>query len=189
MPKPVSRRVRFGSSQDRRIYPRYFPLDRLGNQLKREEARKPPHLGPGCYSNDEFGSIVYNLETRPVSYKGYTLSARTDIRFPPFKLTPSPQQYQRDQSKSRVPFHGRAPFGSYEYKFKMPKNTSYNSPGPGIYEHITKKDRKVIWPMCFGKPDWSKLPHQNKKAVKVTIPNDYGFVRHRGKLAYLSLYF
>uniref|UniRef100_A0A3B5MAS6 Uncharacterized protein n=1 Tax=Xiphophorus couchianus TaxID=32473 RepID=A0A3B5MAS6_9TELE len=129
MPKPGSRRVRFGSSQDRRIYPRYFPLDRLGNQLKREEARKPPHLGPGCYSNDEFGSIVYNLETRPESYKGYTLSARTDIRFPPSKVF------------------------------------------PGMYEHITKKNRKVIWPMCFGKPDWSKLLQLNKKAVKVTVSN------------------
>ncbi|XP_007573055.1 protein pitchfork [Poecilia latipinna] len=190
MSNPLFRRIRFGSSQDRRIYPSYFALDRLGNQSKRYEARKPPHLGPGCYDNNEFRSIVYNLETRPESYKGYALSARTGTRFTPFKLTkPSPQQYQRDQSKSRVPFHGRAPFGSYEYKFKLPKNTALNNPSPGMYEHITKTNRKVIWPMCFGKPDWSKLPQLEKKTVKVTEPANYMFVKHRGRLAYLSLYF
>ncbi|XP_054912817.1 protein pitchfork-like [Poeciliopsis prolifica] len=184
-----SRRVRFGSSQDRKLYPRFFPPDRLGNQTKRHEARKPPHLGPGCYSNHEFRTIVYNLETRPESDMGYVLSARTDTRFPPSKLTPSPQQYQRDQSKSRVPLHGRAPFGSYEEKFKMHRNAASVSPGPGMYEHIITKTRKVKWPMCFGKPDWSKLPQMDKQAVKVTVPKDYGFIRHRGKLAYLRLYF
>ncbi|XP_008412801.1 protein pitchfork [Poecilia reticulata] len=190
MSSPLSLRIRFGSSQDRRIYPGNFALDRLGNHLKRYEARKPPHLGPGCYDNDEFRSILYNLGKKPESYKGYALSARTGTRFPPFKLTrPSPQQFQRDQSKSRVPFHGRAPFGSYEYKFKLPKTTAEDSPGPGTYEHITKRNRKVIWPMCFGKPDWSKLPQLDKQAVKVTVPADYEFVRHRGRLAYLSLYF
>uniref|UniRef100_A0A3B3WHZ8 Uncharacterized protein n=1 Tax=Poecilia mexicana TaxID=48701 RepID=A0A3B3WHZ8_9TELE len=150
MSNPLFRRIRFGSSQDRRIYPSYFALDRLGNQSKRYEARKPPHLGPGCYDNNEFRSIVYNLETRPESYKGYALSARTGTRFTPFKVL-----------------------------FLL----------PGMYEHITKTNRKVIWPMCFGKPDWSKLPQLEKKTVKVTEPADYMFVKHRGRLAYLSLYF
>ncbi|MEQ2276108.1 hypothetical protein XENORESO_013928, partial [Xenotaenia resolanae] len=52
----------------------------LGIQEKREET---PDLGPGCYDNHEFNTIIYNLLKRPESKRGYVLSARTAARFPP----------------------------------------------------------------------------------------------------------
>ncbi|KAM4736744.1 ciliary microtubule-associated protein 3 [Anableps anableps] len=182
------RRVTFGSSQERKIFPYDFAPDRLGNHMKREEA---PHLGPGCYDNHEFGTIIYNLQKKPESQRGYVLSARTATRFPPFKkmMTPSPQHYQQDQSQSRVSLPGRVPFSSNTQRFKKKTKAFDDTPGPGTYVQNAETNRKVVWPMCFGKPDWSKLPQQERKTVKVDLTSDKAFVKHRSRLAYLSLYY
>ncbi|XP_047223346.1 protein pitchfork-like isoform X3 [Girardinichthys multiradiatus] len=125
-----ARRVLFGSSQDRKIFPCHFAPDRLGIQEKREET---PDLGPGCYDNHEFNTIIYNLRKRPESKRGYVLSARTAVRFPPLNkqktMTPSPQQYQPDQSQSRVSPPGRAPFMSNTHRFKKTSHSADDSPG------------------------------------------------------------
>ncbi|XP_059188235.1 protein pitchfork-like isoform X2 [Centropristis striata] len=121
-------RLHFGSCQERRLFPLYYAPDWLGNQLRRQEA---PHLGPGCYDSHEFGTIIYDLEKTPGSKKGYGLSARTATRFPPCSktATPSPQQYQQDQSWSRVPAPGKTPFSSTTHRFQSMSCAAEDSPG------------------------------------------------------------
>ncbi|XP_047223337.1 protein pitchfork-like isoform X2 [Girardinichthys multiradiatus] len=184
-----ARRVLFGSSQDRKIFPCHFAPDRLGIQEKREET---PDLGPGCYDNHEFNTIIYNLRKRPESKRGYVLSARTAVRFPPLNkktMTPSPQQYQPDQSQSRVSPPGRAPFMSNTHRFKKTSHSADDSPGPGTYAQDSVTNRKVSWPMCFGRPDWSRLPQLEKRALRVKLTSDEEFIKHRSRLAYLSMYY
>ncbi|KAF3697313.1 Protein pitchfork [Channa argus] len=138
--------------------------------------RQEAHLGPGCY-NHEFGTMLYNLEKTPVSKKGYGLSARTAARFPPCSttVTPSPLQYQKDQSQSTVPPPNKTPFSSTTQRFKSQSVTTENSPGPATYNHDVVTNRKVNWPMCFGRPDWSQLPQQEKKALRVMVGKANGF--------------
>ncbi|XP_041801650.1 protein pitchfork-like [Chelmon rostratus] len=184
---PVQR-LFFGSSQERKLFPLHYPPDRLGNQLRREEA---PHLGPGCYDNHKLGTIVYGLETTPRSKRGYGLSARTAARFPACSKmeTPSPQQYHQDQSLSRVPPPAKAPFNSTTLRFRRPPCTSEDSPGPGTYAHDAATNRKVSWPMCFGRPDWSRLPQVEKKALRGKLDSEKEFLKHRSRVAYISLYY
>ncbi|XP_017274627.1 protein pitchfork [Kryptolebias marmoratus] len=182
-----SRRVVFSSSQERRLFPLHFAPDRLGNQHLRHDA---PHLGPGCYDNHKFGTIIYELEKKPESKRGHGLSARTAARFPPCNktVTPSPQQYQQDHSKSRVTPPGKTPFNSTALRFKSTQSTA-NSPGPGTYNTDVMTNKKVKWPMCFGSPDWSQLAQLEKKSLRVKLTSDKEFVKQRNRLAYLSLYF
>ncbi|XP_033942569.1 ciliary microtubule-associated protein 3-like isoform X2 [Pseudochaenichthys georgianus] len=156
-------------------FPGNFAPDRLGNHMARPEV---PHIGPGSYDNHEYGTIVYDLQKTPGSKKGYSLSARTAARFPPCSqtATPSPLQYQQDQSYSRVPPPGKTPFAS-------------TTPRPGTYAHDAVTDRKVSWPMCFGSPDWSRLPQIEKKSLRVKLHNEKEFMKHRRRVAYLSLYY
>ncbi|XP_070766733.1 ciliary microtubule-associated protein 3 [Enoplosus armatus] len=181
-------RVSFGSSQERRLFPRHYAPDRLGNQMSRQEA---PHVGPGCYDNHEFGTILYDSQRTPGSKRGYALSARTAARFPPCskKVTPSPQQYQQDQSQSRVPPPGKRPFNSTTQRFKSMSCSAEDSPGPGTYAHDAVTNRKVSWPMCFGSPDWSRLPQLEKKSLRVKLNSEKEFLKHRSRVAYLSLYY
>uniref|UniRef100_A0A665TXJ1 Si:ch211-66i15.4 n=1 Tax=Echeneis naucrates TaxID=173247 RepID=A0A665TXJ1_ECHNA len=159
--------VFFGSCQERKLLPLHYAPDRLGNQMLRQQA---PHIGPGCYDNHQFGTIMYDLEKIPQSKKGYGLSARTAARFPCQKtVTPSPQQYQQDQSQSRIPPPGKVPFNSATQRFKTTSRGAEGSPGPGTYLHDPVTNRKVSWPMSFGRPDWSRLPQLEKKSLRVKV--------------------
>ncbi|XP_040913225.1 protein pitchfork-like [Toxotes jaculatrix] len=180
--------VFFGSSQERKLFPRHYAPDRLGNQMSRQEA---PHLGPGCYDNHEFGTIAWNLQKTVESKKGHDVSARTAARFQPCSktVTPSPQQYQQDQSQSRIPPPGKTPFNSATQRFKTISRTADNSPGPGTYAHDTVTNRKVRWPMCFGSPDWTRLPQPEKKSLRVKLNSEKAFLKERSRVAYLSLYY
>ncbi|XP_040007889.1 protein pitchfork-like [Xiphias gladius] len=184
-PRP---RVCFGSSRERKLFPLHHAPDRLGNEMSRQEA---PHVGPGCYDNHEFGTILYDLRKKPESKKGYGLSARTAARFPPCgkTVTPSPQQYQKDQSQSRIPPPGKTPFNSATLRFKTVSCTAQDSPGPGTYAHDTVTNRKVSWPMCFGSPDWSRLPQLEKKSLRVKLNSEKVFLKQRSRAVYLSLYY
>lgn len=51
-----SRRVIFGTSQERRLFPLHYAPDRLGSEMSR---RLAPHLGPGRYDNHEVGLFKY----------------------------------------------------------------------------------------------------------------------------------
>ncbi|XP_069382799.1 ciliary microtubule-associated protein 3 isoform X2 [Paralichthys olivaceus] len=178
----------FCSSQERKLFPLHYAPDRLGNQMHRQGA---PHLGPGCYFNQEFGTILYDLQMRPESNKGYVLSARTAARFPPCgkTVTPSPQQYQKDHSRSTIVPPGKSPFDSTTERFKPTACAAEDSPGPGTYKPDAVTNRKVSWPMCFGRPDWSRLPPLEKKSLRVKLHSERSLLEQRSRVAYLSLYY
>ncbi|XP_004560356.1 ciliary microtubule-associated protein 3 isoform X1 [Maylandia zebra] len=183
-----AQRVCFGSSLERRLFPLHYAPDRLGNQMSQQG---PPHVGPGSYDNHEFGTILYDIQKTPGSKKGYSLSARTAVRFPPCNkaVTPSPWQYQQDQSGSRVSPPGKIAFSSKAQRFKTTPCTSERSPGPGTYAHDRVTNRKVSWPMCFGRPDWSSLPQIGKKSLRVKLASEKEYLKQRNRVAYLSLYY
>uniref|UniRef100_A0A3P8W9R2 Primary cilia formation n=1 Tax=Cynoglossus semilaevis TaxID=244447 RepID=A0A3P8W9R2_CYNSE len=170
----------FGSGQHRKLFPLHYAPDRLGNQMSRLNA---PHVGPGCYNNHE---------RTPGSKRGYCLSARTAARFPPDiqTSTPSPQLYQPDQSQSRTVLPGKTPFNSSAERFKGRLKTDPAPENqPGTYDYNAVTNRKVSWPMCFGRPDWSRLPQLEKKSLRVMLNGEKEFLKHRSRVAYLSLYY
>ncbi|XP_034392449.1 protein pitchfork-like isoform X2 [Cyclopterus lumpus] len=175
-------RVHFGSSQERKLLPVHFAPDRLGIQMSRPEG---PHVGPGCYDNHTFGTMLYDLQKRPESKRGYSLSARTAARFPACGSV----QYQQDQSQTRVPPPGKTPFNSTSQRFKIMSCTVEDSPGPGYYAQDAVTNRKVSWPMCFGSPDWSRLPQLEKKSLRVKLNSETALLKHRSRVAYMSLYY
>ncbi|XP_074536641.1 ciliary microtubule-associated protein 3 [Halichoeres trimaculatus] len=181
-------RIFFGSSQERKVFPLHLAHDRLGNQMSRPQSL---NVGPGCYDNHEIGTMLYNLQKRPESNKGYVLSARTAARFPSCSktVTPSPVKYQPDQTGSGVPSPGKTPFNSTTQRFNSRSSTAKDGPGPGSYTPNTATNRKVTWPMRFGSPDWSKLPQLEKKSLRVKLHSDKEFQKHRSRVAYLSLYY
>ncbi|KAK7884552.1 hypothetical protein WMY93_027675 [Mugilogobius chulae] len=161
----------------------------MGNEFMRDAA---PDLGPGTYDNHKYGTIVYDSEHTPRSRKGYGLSARTAQRFPTLSkvVSPSPQQYQPDQSSSRTISPGRTPFNSTSRRFREGSHTSDQLLGPGSYSVCeTEVNRKVSWPMCFGSPDWTRLPQLDKKSLRVKLHTEKEFLKQRSRLAYLSLYY
>uniref|UniRef100_A0A667YR49 Si:ch211-66i15.4 n=1 Tax=Myripristis murdjan TaxID=586833 RepID=A0A667YR49_9TELE len=178
-------KVVFGSCQERKLFPGHYAPNRLGNQMSRQEA---PHLGPGCYDNHEFGTIVYDLQKKPESKKGYVVAARTAARLVPCEKTgtPSPQKYQQDHSQSTVASPGRTPFSSSAARFKSKPDKQLP---PGTYAHDVEGNRKVSWPMCFGRPDWSALPQLEKRSLRVKVGEATDFLKQRSRVAYLSLYY
>ncbi|KAK0146850.1 Protein pitchfork [Merluccius polli] len=182
------RRVVFGTCQERRLFPTDFAPNRLGNQMSRQEAA---HRGPGCYDNHQLHSMMDDIQKRPMSNKGYVLSARTAVRFVDANktVTPSPQQYQQDQTWSRILPHGKTPFNSSAVRFTTKSDTTDSMPGPGTYSPGAAVGRRVAWPMSFGSPDWVKLPQLEKKTLRAELQCDRDFKKHRARVAYLSLYF
>ncbi|KAM6982503.1 ciliary microtubule-associated protein 3 [Tautogolabrus adspersus] len=182
-----TRTIFFGSSQERKLFPYYHAPDRLGNEMSRQPE---PHMGPGCYDNHEFGTILYDLQKTTESNRGYVIAARTAARFPPCNkmVTPSPAKYQPDQSQSRIPPPGKTPFNSNTQRFSSTLRSECN-PGPGTYAPVAVTNRKVTWPMCFGSPDWSRLPQLEKKSLRVKLNNEKEFSKHRSRVAYFSLYY
>uniref|UniRef100_A0A3Q0SD62 Si:ch211-66i15.4 n=1 Tax=Amphilophus citrinellus TaxID=61819 RepID=A0A3Q0SD62_AMPCI len=178
--------VCFGSSQERRLFPLHRAPDRLSLQMPQQGL---PHVGPGSYDNHEFGTILYDIQKTPGSKRGYGLSARTAARFPPCDKTetPSPWQYQRDQSGSGVVPPGKTPFNSTTERFKSIPHTCEGTPGPGTYAYDGGTNRKVSWPMCFGRPDWSRLPQLKKSSLR--LPSEKENLKQRNRAAYLSLYY
>ncbi|XP_072304971.1 ciliary microtubule-associated protein 3 [Eucyclogobius newberryi] len=162
------------------------PRNRLAVAYAREPA---PAVGPGSYES-QYGTIVYKLEKIPTSRKGFGFSARFEGRFPPVKVrAPSPLHYQLDHSLSKITPPGKTPFNS-----TVPRNMGFNHtaqhPGPGSYnESEMKTNRKVSWPMRFGGPDWARVPKLDQRALRVKLPTEEEFVKHRSRLAYLSLYY
>ncbi|XP_035500339.1 protein pitchfork-like isoform X2 [Scophthalmus maximus] len=179
----------FGSCQERRLFPLHHAPDRLG--VLQASRRAAPHVGPGCYDNHEYGTMLHDSQRTPGSKKGYVLSARTAARFPPCSQTvnPSPQQYQQDQSRSRIAPPAKNPFNSTAERFKTLSRTAEDSPGPGTYAQDAVTNRKVSWPMCFGSPDWSRLPQPEKKSLRVKLESEKTFLKQRSRAAYLSLYY
>ncbi|KAG8451051.1 hypothetical protein GDO86_003365, partial [Hymenochirus boettgeri] len=100
----------FGSTQDRKLFPSYCAPDRLGNDLA--PIRGSPNLGPGCYNFEEVTNLNHFLETRPISIKGYTMGARTAPRIPQNNkaVTPGPGEYQSFWTKEHRVSPAYVPF-------------------------------------------------------------------------------
>uniref|UniRef100_A0A8C9P119 Protein pitchfork n=1 Tax=Spermophilus dauricus TaxID=99837 RepID=A0A8C9P119_SPEDA len=165
----------FGSCQPRRLFPHFYPPNRMGNNFL--PLRGFPHTGPGCYMTDSYG-LAYNLTKIPTSTKGYTLGARTAMRFKPVnkESTLHPGKYQRVEN----------------WKEKTKQSFSYskdNFPGPGAYNPEKKPFPKVTWPMKFGSPDWAQVPSLQKRTLKAELSTDKEFRKHRNRVAYLSLFY
>uniref|UniRef100_A0A3Q3F363 Si:ch211-66i15.4 n=1 Tax=Labrus bergylta TaxID=56723 RepID=A0A3Q3F363_9LABR len=165
-----TRRISFGSSQERRLFPVHHAPDRLGNEMSRQPE---PHMGPGCYDNHEFGTILYDLQKTPESKRGYVISARTATRFPPCNKVHEPHRYYT----SYLWYHSCTEGTSNRMMFMLGSS-------PGTYAPDAVTNRKVTWPMCFGSPDWSRLPQLEKNS---TMKEE--FSKHRSRVAYLSLYY
>lgn len=135
-------------------------------------------LGPGCYDNHNFGTMQHHMRSKPSSTRGYGLSARTAARFTSLyqDVTPSPQQYQPDQSRSTLPPVGQVPFSSSTPRFRS-QQPSQDGPGPGTYNLHVETSRKVSWPMRFGRPDWAALPPLDRHSLEVSeirqVPSDW----------------
>ncbi|KAI5095940.1 protein pitchfork, partial [Silurus meridionalis] len=181
--------VAFGSCQDRKIFPVHRTPNRMGIEDLTLESLPTP--GPGSYDNHVVNTIVYNLERKPESKKGYSLAARTSPRFiQPFQtVTPSPQEYQQDWSGSEKCAPGRTAFNSTAQRFTSKSTTISSNPGPGTYSPGGPCNRKVSWPMKFGSPDWSSVPMQKKKGLRTELPCDKELRKHRNRVAYLRLYY
>uniref|UniRef100_A0A3P9DBG0 Primary cilia formation n=1 Tax=Maylandia zebra TaxID=106582 RepID=A0A3P9DBG0_9CICH len=170
-----AQRVCFGSSLERRLFPLHYAPDRLGNQMSQQG---PPHVGPGSYDNHEFGTILYDIQKTPGSKKGYSLSARTAVRFPPcnkVRLHKEVSCYTESTLRSVLTAL------LYISVRVVPLGL------PGTYAHDRVTNRKVSWPMCFGRPDWSSLPQIGKKSLRLASEKEY--LKQRNRVAYLSLYY
>ncbi|XP_060750561.1 ciliary microtubule-associated protein 3-like isoform X2 [Tachysurus vachellii] len=182
--------VTFGSRQERKIFPTHSAPNRMGNEMLTLQSSPTP--GPGCYDNHVVGTIVYNLERRPESKKGYTFAARTAPRFlPSFQtVTPSPQQYQQDWSVSQMCCSEiKTPFNSTTPRFISQSARVSCNPGPGTYMLDGTGSKRVSWPMKFGSPDWARVPTLERKALRTELPRDMEFQKHRSRVAYLRLYY
>ncbi|XP_051495286.1 protein pitchfork [Apus apus] len=190
--RDVQKKISFGSCQERKIFPFHHPSDRLGIQLV--AIRGNPLLGPGCYLSEKRGSLKYSLESKPLSKKGYVIGARTAQRstLQPQTGSPGPATYQSFWTKERKCQPAYAPFSCKTPRFPDKPSDKEFSPGPGTYKAEKKLPKKVTWPMKFGSPDWSLVPTPAKRMVKMEVQKmtmDRDFIKHRNRLAYLSLYY
>ncbi|XP_053322336.1 protein pitchfork-like [Spea bombifrons] len=178
------RKVCFGSSQPRKLFPAHCAPDRMGITLP--PIRGNPHLGPGCYFKDDD-----DIPHKSTSSKRYpTMGASTATRFPPIKQvqTPSPSEYQKfwTQTRKSVPFY--APFNSGTKRFPDRKLDYSSNPAPGTYSSNIEIGRRVQWPGRFGSPDWSAVPSLKKRSLRSELPTDKEFRKNRNRVAYLKLY-
>ncbi|KAI2649605.1 Protein pitchfork [Labeo rohita] len=134
---------------------------------------------PTHFARDRMGNEMLALygssELGPGCYDNHTTA------------TPSPQKYQQDWTRFKVCPPGKAPFNSTTVKLR-PSNTD-SGPGPGAYVHDTIQSKKVLWPMKFGSPDWSKVPSLEKRALRTELIHDKEFRKQRNRVAYLSLFY
>ncbi|XP_068125525.1 ciliary microtubule-associated protein 3 isoform X1 [Hyperolius riggenbachi] len=185
----TSKKVCFGSTQDRKHFPHHCAPDRLGNELA--PIRGAPNRGPGCYNNEEVTNMVYLQHRKPMSKKGYTLGARTAVRFNPNEKmeTPSPAEYQSSWSKERTFSANYVPFSIQAVRFPDKMSDLSLNPGPGVYEREIHVGRKVSWPGQFGSIDWSSVPSLQKRTLRSELLTDREFRKNRNRVAYLSLYY
>jgi len=141
--------ISFGTTLDRELLPLKTPHTRAGNKLA---LRGIPDLAPGSYDNAEVSSFVHMLNQKPVCKKGYSLGARTGVRFPCKNNPdfPGPPQYQPINSKPKTFSPAEKPFQCGATRF--PRLQKEAVPGPGSYEHNVTRNRSVKFHGSFGGP-------------------------------------
>uniref|UniRef100_A0A8C5V3E6 Ciliary microtubule associated protein 3 n=1 Tax=Microcebus murinus TaxID=30608 RepID=A0A8C5V3E6_MICMU len=178
----------FGTRQHRKLFPLYHPPNLFGNKFL--PIRGSPHIGPGCYVPEDRNDLAYNLSKIPTSVKGYTLGARTAVRFKPTNkdVTLYPGMYQKVRLQEEKHKQSFAPFNALVPRFRSYSKDTY-CPGPGTYNPEMKPHPKVAWPMRFGSPDWAQVPCIQKRTFKTELSTDKDFRKHRNRVAYLSLFY
>nr|XP_047927073.1 protein pitchfork isoform X6 [Anser cygnoides] len=189
--RDAQKRISFGSCQERKTFPLHHAPDRLGIQLGAIKGN--PFLGPGCYQSQEASSLRYSWGKKTLSTKGYVIGARTAQRFisEPQTVTPGPGTYQSFWNKDRKCQPSHAPFSSKTSRFPDKPSNKELFPGPGTYDTDKQLHKKITWPMKFGSPDWSLVPMPAKRMLKTEVQKlmvDREFIKHRNRVAYLSLY-
>ncbi|KAL0603885.1 Protein pitchfork [Plecturocebus cupreus] len=152
----------FGTCQQRKLFPHFHPPNLIGNKFV--PLRGSPHRGPGCYLPDTYG-LAYNLSKIPTSIKGYTLGARTAVRFKPIQkeMTPHAGMYQQVSPQQEKHKQNFAPFNVLPWHIQ-PR------------EEATSKNflANEIWISRLGSG---------------SLSTDKDFRKHRNRVAYLSLYY
>ncbi|XP_066839171.1 ciliary microtubule-associated protein 3 isoform X6 [Anser cygnoides] len=189
--RDAQKRISFGSCQERKTFPLHHAPDRLGIQLGAIKGN--PFLGPGCYQSQEASSLRYSWGKKTLSTKGYVIGARTAQRFisEPQTVTPGPGTYQSFWNKDQKCQPSHAPFSSKTSRFPDKPSNKELFPGPGTYNTDKQLHKKITWPMKFGSPDWSLVPMPAKRMLKTEVQKlmvDREFIKHRNRVAYLSLY-
>ncbi|XP_072212387.1 ciliary microtubule-associated protein 3 [Excalfactoria chinensis] len=190
-PTATQRRISFRLFRDQETLPAHHAPERTSVQL--EAVREIPTLGPGCYPSQEEMSLRYSFGIRPLSVKGYVIGARTARRFipEPRTVTPGPGTYQPFWTKERKHQPNCAPFLSKTPRFPDKPQNKELFPGPGTYNADKRLHRNITWPMKFGSPDWSLVPMPARRMLKTDVQKllvDREFMKHRNRVAYLSLY-
>uniref|UniRef100_A0A8B9D839 Primary cilia formation n=1 Tax=Anser cygnoides TaxID=8845 RepID=A0A8B9D839_ANSCY len=190
-------RISFGSCQERKTFPLHHAPDRLGIQLGAIKGN--PFLGPGCYQSQEVSCLTFLLRAFP-SQKTHIIRklalepARHRVPHacpakPLYKtVTPGPGTYQSFWNKDRKCQPSHAPFSSKTSRFPDKPSNKELFPGPGTYDTDKQLHKKITWPMKFGSPDWSLVPMPAKRMLKTELMVDREFIKHRNRVAYLSLY-
>ncbi|KAB0359878.1 hypothetical protein FD754_004034 [Muntiacus muntjak] len=155
----------FGTCQHRKIFPHFHPPNLLGNKFP--PIRGAPNRGPGCYIAEDKYGFAYNLSKIPTSKKGYTLGARTALRFKPVSkdVTPYPGMYQTVNDREQTHKPNFAPFNALLPRFRTYSKDAYY-PGPTTYNPEIKPPKRVRWPMKFGSPDWAQVPCLQKRTLR-----------------------
>ncbi|XP_051890983.1 protein pitchfork-like isoform X2 [Pristis pectinata] len=172
---------------ERKLFPLHWASDRLGNEFP--PIRGTPNRGPGCYDTFSQNSMSGNLGKKPESKIGYTLGARTSVRFSPTSISPGPAVHQRRFGRNQGFKPSSAPFGSTSHRSKQSSSSKLQVPGPGTYEPNTPRNRHVTWPMKFDTPDWSLVSAPKKRTLRIELAGDKEFRKHRNRVAYFSLYY
>nr|XP_013052068.2 protein pitchfork isoform X1 [Anser cygnoides] len=143
--------------------------------------------------NQGWNSAVLPQQTQYVFWPGF-------CRITPYQarchriywtVTPGPGTYQSFWNKDRKCQPSHAPFSSKTSRFPDKPSNKELFPGPGTYDTDKQLHKKITWPMKFGSPDWSLVPMPAKRMLKTEVQKlmvDREFIKHRNRVAYLSLY-
>ncbi|CAG2206829.1 unnamed protein product [Mytilus edulis] len=164
-------KISFMTTLDRELFPIKMPRNRFGNEIA--PLRGAPHRGPGCYENEDKTNFIYQVDTKLLSNKGYSMGARTGPRI------------RRDfviKNKKMDSLFG------INLKF----TNSPSSCVAGTYEHEIPKNRKVQWHQSFGgtpilMPSITVQSTINKNTDKLYSTKEEQ--KYHRKLAYLKLYY
>lgn len=184
--------VAFGSTLDRQMFPTRMPFNRFGNNLT--PIRGAPHLGPGCYDNEQFDNLKYDADHYITSDKGYVLGARTAARFRPRyqDCAPAPPTYQTQFTEPKVFDPAFKPFSVGGQRFPVRKNDLEVSPGSGTYDHDVAINRKVQWHSSFGGAPINLPQVQVQSTIQQNTEKLFSTKeekRYHRRLAYLRLYY
>jgi len=184
--------VAFGVAGERKAFPFDVGHSRFGNAMN--PISGSPGVGPGKYNYDEMTSMMYRIQTRPVSKKGYTLGARQGPRLRKLVSldTPAPGAY--DPTGPRPVSSAYKPFNTAVARDLSGRlcGDSFTTPGPGTYETIKPGCRQVQYAQSFGSQptdlpcikQQSTIPQNTNK-----LPTTTEEKRYLRKLAYLKLYY